>query len=553
MNIMDNKMINKALKGLLLAMVAVLFAGQSQAQDFKKIDQLIVLEKYAEAESELKTMQANDPKNEKIDYRLGNIYFKQQKYGQARTFYTAGVKHASRSPLNYIGLGAVAVKEKNFSLAKEKLDKALEVDKKKTSATKLGMAEAYIGWEGKIIEGKEYLKEAESLLLMVTTEDANNPAGFVMLGNLYYLKGVDALAKVNYGKAIGIDSKFLQGHHRLGIIYKKEEDYKAAATEFKTALEIDPQYTPSLIEMAEMYFGAGDTEKGLEYMNQYLAIVGTDDPNAIKRKGIFLYVAKKYGEAAEVFESVKGKVDDPAVLRLLAYCYVKMDPADPDKALANFDEYFKTVDSKWYIPMDYQNLGAAKGMKGDMEGMVAEYDKALKMSEEEGEPNLDLLKDLSNQFKESKDYVNQAKYLSQYLDAQTKFNLKETFNLGRAYYFAEDWANADSTFSKMIDKRPELYLGYLWRGRVRDKQDEKSVEGLGLPDYMKVYELIAADEANIAKFKRDFLEACRYMGAYHTLVSKDYKAAIPFWQHILDSNPEDPGASEGLKFCESQG
>ena len=553
MNIMDNKMKNKALKGLLLAMVAVLFSGQIKAQNMQEADQLITLEKYAEAESLLKKWQANDPKNEKIDYRLGNIQFLQGNYGQARTFYTAGVKHASRSPINYIGLGAVAVKEKNFELAQEKLTKALEVDKKKTSATKLGMAAAWMGWEGKVLEGAAYLKEAEALLLMVTNDDADNPAGFVELGNLYYLKGVDALAKVNYGKAIEKDSKFLQGHHRLGIIYKKEKDYSAAATEFKTALEIDPKYGPSLIEMAEMYYGAKQYDKGLEYMNKYLAVVGSDDKNAIKRKGIFLYVGEKYSEAIEVFESVKGQVDDPAVLRLLAYSYVKAEPANAEKALENFDEYFKTVDPKWYIPMDYQNMGAAKGMMGDMEGMVAEYDKALKMSEEAGEPNLGLLKDLSDQFKEQKDYANQAKYLSQYLEAQGKFNLKETFNLGRAYYFGQDWANADSTFSKMIANRNELYLGYQWRGRVRDKQDEKSAQGLALEDYQKVYELIKADENNMKKFKKDFLEACRYLGAYHTLVSKEYKMAIPYWQHILDDNPEDPGATEGLKFCESQG
>ncbi len=553
MNIMDNKMMNKALQGLLLAMVAVLFSGQLKAQDFKQIDQDIINEKYAEAQAALKTMQADDPRNEKIDYRLGKIAFAQENYSQARQRFTEGVKHAARKPINYVGLGAVAVKDKNFELAKEKLDKALEVDKAKSAETMLIMAEAYLGWDGKVMEGAAFLKEAEALLLQVTNKAPDKPAGFVQLGNLYYIKGVNELAKTYYEKAIALDDSYVLGHHRLGIILKKEESYNDAAKQFEKCLALNPKYGPSLIELAEMYYGIRQYEKGLEFMNKYLAVMGEDDLNAIKRKGIFLYVGEKYAEAVEVFESVKGRVEDPVVLRLLAYSYVKMDPADPDKALANFEEYFAEVAEKHYIAMDFQNKGAALGMKGDMDGMIAEYDKAIKMGEEAGEPNNDLLLDLSMQFKEQKDYANQAKYLSQYLESQERFNLKETFNLGRAYYFGQDWANGDSTFTKMINYKEELYLGYLWRGRIRDKQDEKSAQGLALTDYNKVYELVSVDEESIKKFNKDFLEACRYLGAYHTLVSKEYKTAIPFWQHILDAKPEDPGATEGLKFCESQG
>lgn len=552
MNIMDNKMINKALQGLLLAMVAVLFSGQLKAQNFKQIDQDITNEKYAEAEAALKKLQADDPRNENIDYRLGKVAFLQGDYGKARQRFTEGTKHASRKPINYVGLGAVAVKDKNFDLAKEKLDKALEVDKAKSSGTMLSMAEAYLGWEGKVMEGAKFLKEAEALLLQVTAKDAENPAGYVQLGNLYFLKGVDELAKTYYQKAIEMDDKYILGHYRLGTILKKEEQYSEAAAEWKKCLEIDPNYGPALIAMAEMYYGIKQYDKGLEYMNKYLAVMGEDDLNAIKRKGIFLYLGEKYDEAIEVFESIKGRVEDPVVLRLLAYSYVKKAEPNPDKSLENFEQYFNEVEEKWYIAKDFQNKGAALGLKGDLEGMIAEYDKAIKMLDEQGEPSGDLLLDLSKQFKEQKDYVNQAKYLSQYLDKQERFNLKETFNLGRAYYFGQDWPNGDSTFQKVINYKPELYLGYLWQGRIRDKQDEKSVNGLALENYNKVYELLNTEE-NKTKYKRDFLEACRYLGAYHTLVSKEYKLAIPYWQHILDDKPEDPGATEGLKFCESQG
>lgn len=545
-------MMIKALRSLLLAMVAVLFSGQIKAQNFQEVDQLILLEKYDEAEAILKKDQVEDPRNEEINYRFGKIAFLKGNYGKARQQFTEGTKHASRKPSNYVGLGAVAVKEKNFDLAKEKLDKALEVDKAKSSETMLMMAEAYLGWEGKVMEGAKFLKEAEALLLQVTAKDAENPAGYVQLGNLYFLKGIDELAKTYYLKSIEMDDQYVLGHYRLGTILKKEESYTEAAKEFQKALDIDNKYAPALIAMAEMYYGIKQYDKGLEYMNKYLQIMGEDDLNAIKRKGIFLYLGEKYPDAIEVFESIKGRVEDPVVLRLLAYSYVKKENPDPDKALENFAQYFKEVEEKWYIAKDFQNKGAALGMKGDMAGMVAEYEKAIKMLDEKGEPSSDLLLDLSNQFKDLKDYANQAKFLSQYLDKQERFNLKETFNLGRAYYFAEDWPNGDSTYTKMINYKEELYLGYLWRGRIRDKQDDRSANGLALEDYNKVYELLNTEE-NKTKFKKDFLEACRYLGAYHTLVSKEYKTAIPYWQHILDDNPEDPGAGEGLKFCESQG
>jgi|GEM_PF-2695975 len=548
-----NIMKYKALPASAFALLFVLFSGQVKAQDFSKIDMMITNEKYDQAEAELQKLYADDSRNEKIDYRLGRIDFVQERFGQARVHFTDGVKHASRKPINYVGLGAVAVKDKNFDLAKEKLTKALEVDKQKSPATMLDMADAYLGWEGKVMEGAAYYKEAEALLLQVTSKDPENPAGYVKLGELYDAKGINELAKTYYEKAINFDDSYINGHQRLGILYKKEEKYNEAAAEFKKCLALNDQYAPALIEMSEMYYGIKQYDKGLDYMNQYLAIMGENDLNALKRKGIFLYLGEKYTDAVEVFASIQDKVTDPVVPRLLAYSYVKMDPPNADKALAAFDTYFGKVADKNIIPMDYQNKGAALGQKGDVDGMVAEYEKAIALADKQENPQPELLLSLSTQFKEQKDYANQAKFLSRYLETQERFNLKETFNLGRAYYFGEDYPNADSTFSKMVNYKSELYLGYLWLGRVHDKQDEKSAQGLALADYNKVYELLSVDEATMTKYKRDFLEACRYLGAYHTLVSKEYKTAIPYWQHILTFNPEDGGALEGLKFCESQG
>lgn len=535
-------------KGLLAALFVLLVGRADGMAQFSAVDKMIQNERYDEAMADLKKMQANDPKNEGIDYRIGRIHFLQGEYGSAATAYNAGVGHGRTYPYNYIGLGAVAVKNKDFNTAQTKLTKALEVDKKKATATMLSMADAWLGWEGGVQEGNEYYKSAEALLLKVTAKDPNSAPGYTKLGELYDKKGIEELAQTYFEKAIELDGSYVNGHFRLGQLKKKQEKYTEAGKHFKKALELDGDFAPALKEMAEMWFSAKQYDIATDYYNQYLEKMG-DDKVARMRLGMFQYLGEQYDKAIGTLENVKSDIDDIRIYRLLAYAYAKKENADADKSLSYFDTYFSKVKDKDIIPLDYQNKGKALGLKGEDSLAVLEYEKAIVLADEQGKPTPEIYKDIADMYKGKKNYAKQAEYLTKYMGTQEKFMLRETFALGRAYYMDKNYEMADTTFAQMVENKPDLYLGHLWLARALSAQDPQSAQGLAKPSYDKVLEMLGADEETKAKYKKDYLEACRYMGAYHTLVDKDYATALPFWEILIEADPEDQGAQEGLKFC----
>lgn len=536
-------------KGLLLALFA-LFAGQLQlrAQSFEAEDKMIRDERFEEALASLKKLQVNDPKNEEIDYRIGLIHFLKGDYGPATTAFNEGVGHGRTYSMNYIGLGAIAVKNKNFDVAKEKLEKALEVDRAKSPATMLSMADAWLGWDGGVAEGNEYFKSAEALLLQVTSKEPNNAAAFTKLGELYDKKGIEELAKTYFEKAIELEPSYINGHFRLGQLKKKQKKYTEAAKHFKDALALDSGYAGALKEMAEMWFEARQYDTAMDYYNQYLAIMG-DDKTAKMRLGMFQYLGGLYDKAIPSLENIMKDMDDIRVYRLLAYSYTKKENPDPVKSLAYFDTYFSKVKDKDIIPLDYQNKGMALGQKGEDSLAVLEYEKGIALSAERGNPTPEVYLDIADMYKENKRYDKQAEFIQKYIDTQENFSLRETFSLGRAYYFDKNYEMADTTFGLMVAQKPDLYLGYLWQARSKSALDNKSEQGLAKPSYEKVLEMLGVDEETKTKYIKDYMEASRYMGAYHTLVSQDYQAAIPFWEELIAYDSEDQGAVEGLKFC----
>lgn len=535
-------------KGLLVALVVLLGGRLESMAQYSGIDKMIQNERYDEAMAELTKLQANDPKNEALDYRIGRIHFLKGDYGSANAAYTAGVGHGRTYPNNYIGQGAVAVKNKDFSTAQAKLTRALEVDKKKQTSTMLAMSDAWLGWEGGVQEGNEYYKSAEALLLKVTSKDPNSAPGYTKLGELYDKKGIEELAQTYFEKAIGLDASYVNGHFRLGQLKKKQEKYTEAGKHFKKALELDSDFAPALKEMAEMWFSAKQYDIATDYYNQYLEKMG-DDKVARMRLGMFQYLGEQYDKAIGTLENVKADIDDIRIYRLLAYAYAKKENADADKSLSYFDTYFSKVKDKDIIPLDYQNKGKALGLKGEDSLAVLQYEKGIELAAEQGKPTPEIYMDIANMYKGKKNYAKQAEYIQKYMGTQDKFMLRETFALGRAYYMEKNYEMADTTFAMMVENKPDLYLGHLWLARALSAQDPQSAQGLAKPSYDKVLELLGKDEDTKAKYIKDYLEASRYMGAYHTLVTKDYETAIPFWELLLEKDPEDQGAQEGLKFC----
>jgi tetratricopeptide (TPR) repeat protein len=542
------------MKAAYLAFASVLFFGQALAQtpEMNEARRLIDNEQYPQAIAKLNTVLAGTPKDERANYLMGKAFFLQEKYNDAATWFNKGMGYSSRYPMNFVGMGAVEVKRDMIDAAKEKLLEAASLNKDNDPVVFLGIAEAYMGYTGKNRKRQnEYLKEAELYLYKVQKLNPNDARAFVLLGVLYGLQGVEELEQSSYEGAIQRDPKLKEAYLRLGQLYKKQKKYNEAAEMFTKAIEIDANYAPPFREMAEMWFLAKKYDRAEENMSKYLAIMG-NDKGARMRACIFKYAGEQYDEAIPCMENMLKDTSSYLLHRLIGYSHVKKAAPDGDKALSAMDAYFKAVPAGAVIPGDYEMMGRAYKLKAMTPEAITNFEKAISMAAADStiDDRNDLLLEIADIYKEKKEHANRAVYLSRFLQTEKSYNLKESFNLGLAYYSAQNYTAADSVFKIMTEVKPDLHVGYVWRGKSNVQLDPDSKQGLAKPYLEKAREIIGAKEESKVKQKDDYLFCLKYLAAYHTLVANDCPTAIPLWNEILQLKPEDEQAANGVKFCQ---
>jgi tetratricopeptide (TPR) repeat protein len=545
------------IKRALLALVAVFFIGQSAiAQTEAEIVRNIDLEKYDVAMEMARTLLAQDPKNDKVHYLVGRIYLETDRLNEASAAFTKGQGFSSRNPMNFVGGGAVAAKQENYDKAKAELDKAVELNAKNDPKVFLAIAKAWMSNPTKDkTKQQPYWKEAELYLYKVQKLAPNDPESYVLLGQLYGLQGVTELEQSMYEKAIELDPKYLPGYYRLGVLYKEQKKYQEAADMFQKAIDIDPGFGPVYRQMAEMWTMAKKYDKAEENINKYLQIMGSDK-SSLMQQMIIYYLGDQYDKAIEIGERVIKDTNATVVKRLLAYSYVKKTPPDADKAMTWFDAYWKAVEKNpgAIIATDYEFYGKAFELKGNTEEAVKNYELSIAKAQESGEPNFELYSAIAEMYKTKQDTANRILYLRKYIQSTpTKYQLKENFALGQAYYQMKDYIHADSIFDVMTQKMPDLHIGWSWRGRSNAMMDPGSTQGKAMPYYQKVIDLLGSDPEKIAKYKGDYITALNYFGAYHALVTEKYAEARPFWEKVIELDPTNQNAKDGLEYLKSKG
>jgi tetratricopeptide (TPR) repeat protein len=553
--------ISAKIKKALLAVAIVLFAGQSalmaQADVASEaaMKRLIEVGKYSEAIAMGNKMLAQDPKNDKVDYLMGLAYFELESYNDAGAWFTKGQNHSARNPMNFVGGGAVAAHNENLEKTKSELAKAVELNTKQDPKVFLAVANAYLNNPSKDkTKQQPYWTEAELYLYKVQKLAPNDAESYVLLGKLYGLQGVAELEESMYVKAIEKDPKYIYGYFRLGQLYKKQAKYQEAAEKFQKCIELDPGFGPAYLEMAEMWTLAKKYDKAEENMTKYLQLMGAEKGPVVK-KMIIEYLGEQYDKAIATGERALQDTNAVVIKRLLAYSYIKKTPADAVNSMKWFDAYFEATKNspKTIIATDYEFYGKAWQLKGDYEQAVKYYNMSIDKATENGEPNNELYNVMSEMYKEKKDTLNRIVYLRKYIQAGTKYQLKENFALGQAYWQHKDFMLADSVFDVMTQKMPDLHIGWSWRGRSNASMDPGSKLGKAMPYYQKVIDLLGNDAEKIAKYKADYVTALRYFAAYNTLVTEKFPEATGFWNKILELDPADADAKNGMDYIKSKG
>ncbi|MCS6824885.1 MAG: tetratricopeptide repeat protein [Cytophagaceae bacterium] len=514
---------------LMFFLIVNLFA-HTYSQTLKEVTQYMLREQYSKAKSSLLAMMKSDPKNFNLHYYMGSIYLENDMTDSARYWFMEGIKGNPEAALNYVGMAKITLAT-NPTESKANADKALSLAKK-DAAVYMALAEYYLSGDKK--------DPARALEMANKTIEINKREmmHYIMIGDAYNENNDGSNAVKNYKLAITMDPKSPVPHWKIGRLYLSVKNYESGEQSFKDGLALDNTFSPIHRDLGEIYFRKGKNADAIACYKKYIEL--RDRSNDVElRYASFLFYNKDYTSALATLNALeKRNYDNIALYRIMGYCYY--ETGDMIKANEYMQKFFSKADEKKIITNDYVYMGKiySKDKKDSL--AIIYYSKAL----ERDPSKVELYGELGMLYLTNKQFDKAAEMFTAKIN-KTQPTANDYFQLGRSYYLNEKYTQADSAFSKVIEMRPEITMGYLWKGRSLASIDTTLKQGLAKPVYEKLIEVGKADPE---KNKKDLIEAYSYLGYYHYAITKDRAKSDEAWQNILKLDPNNKKAQEALQL-----
>jgi tetratricopeptide (TPR) repeat protein len=284
--------------------------------------------------------------------------------------------------------------------------------------------------------------------------------------------------------------------------------------------------------LAEVYAAMKDYSKASEFYTKYIELSEITTEKS-KRHASLLYLNKEYEKAISTIEKViKIEGENPTSIRIMAYSYLRLEQTDGSRYY--FQKLF-TMPSVEYLPTDYENYSDLLSRTGN-DSLAIEY--LLKITELDSSRK-DIYGKMSILYFKEKNWSGVVSSLQN----KGEITAQEYFDLGKAYYFLQDYVHADSAFNILVERVPDLAIGHFWKARVKTNFDPESDSGLAKPDYELFLQLSSEDTL---RFKKELIEAYSYLGYYYFLKEDNANSKL-YWQKVYALDPKNIQAIEALK------
>jgi len=518
-------------------------------------------ERYEAAESDYRDLIRKEPNNGEYYFYFGENFFLKGEYDSAAYFYNKGIEVNASQPLNYVGLGKIALLNNKTDEAKSKFYKATSISQNKNPEVLRKIAEAWIATPNK------YPDEAIQVVNQAIKLDSKNDEGYIILGDAMLEKNpADGSGPIKqYKTATSLNPKSTVGIIREGKLYQRGRNYQLALEKYKEALSLDNTFAPAYREIAELYFLANQPSKSIENWKKYLEL--NDSPYARYRYMSALFNNKQYADAIREYEELKSRNFSNLYMdRIAGYAYAEMgDKNDKDaykKGLESMKAFFSKAPAQFkFIPSDYKYISILYSKTGNDSLSQVYLKKAMEL-----DPSVagDVYSEMAAQAYKNKKYEKVVEYLqNKKMNNAASLNNNDYFYLGRAYYnmgtaqlnealnmkdkkksaALEQSAlsllmKADTAFTSLINTNPNWPVAHTWKGRALASIDYKNEQWLAKPSYEKVLSLIKPEEMT-GTYKKETIEAYEYLGFYYVSV-RDKAKADEVWNKVKELDPENP-------------
>ncbi len=537
----------------LAAGLMMMLAGPLSAQDINSALKLTYKEQFDAADNAFSSLIKSEPANGKYYYYSGenqlasyyldtaNVSFKEVAVKAVERF-NQGISASPNEPLNYIGLGKVALIQKNRTLALEKFAKAesfLPVKKEKSLLTKPDQAQIYVRLADAYVQvgSKDsalvfgYLRKAEVL-------DKKNPDLYLVRGDYWITTLNDgSRAAENYKKSQDLAPQSARAKVRLGVLYTRVRSWEDALSYYAQALAIDSTFAPAYLELGFLNAKTNKPEESRKYFKKYLEL-SKSNIAAKRRYANMLFKTEDYTAAIEQINQIQAmdSLSYNDLNRALAYSY--FEQKDYPKAKYYITKFFKNSPAEKLYSKDYVYYGRILLKTGQDSLAVTKLVQGYQIDT----MNVDLLNEIAAGYNKMKKFENAAKTYQLKIDRKVASG-NDYYKMGLAYYNAQKWIESDSALSKLIRMSPDFEPAYMWKARVYSNLDPDSKEGLAKPFYEKLIEKASIDSV---KYSKDLIEAYNYLGYYY-LVNKKYCDSLDFWQKLLAIEPANENAISAIK------
>jgi tetratricopeptide (TPR) repeat protein len=519
--------------------------AQDISGDVKKALKLVEIEQSAKAIESINTLIKTYPADATLWYYLGYVHIKRGELDKALTSFDKGIQINEKEALNHAGKGYVRALQNNAAEAKTFFDKALEYSKSKNPAVLNAVAEAYIS-----------TKNATAAMPLLTKSkgiNSKDPETHILLGDAYLQQGNGSQggqAVTSYETAASLDPKNARPHYKVGIVYSRSKNVTSSTEAFNQAVTIDPNYAPAYKELGEIYYIAKDGAKAVQAQEKYIALTENPEPAKLQL-AFYVFMTKDYAKANTLFEPLVKKPETPPVAsRFYAVSLYEgnTQKSTPtyEQSRAAFEQYFEKSKKEELQATDYVYYGRVLlALKQDSLA-IQSFDNSLVLDS----TNLEIRQLHAETLYSLKRYAESAESYNRLIALRGAASSLDLYSLGRAYYYGNQLAEADTTFNKLIKKEPTRTIGYLWVARLRAMADPESTQGLAKPFFEKIIEL-AAPEPEKSTNKKDLIEAYSYLGYYYYLKNQN-ATSMSYWEKVLVLNPADQRAKEAIEILKKR-
>lgn len=543
-------------KTLVYFSLMVLSALSSSAQSIQEARKLTDNEQYEESSAMYQKLISMNPSDANLYYYFGDNLLLSDNQDSAKIIFEKGKTIDPANPLLKIGsakllLDALGARETKAALEKDNnnpelkarneeaienvaqanklIDEAVAKAPLKDPLIYIEAAEAYIHYKNKDLD------KAKVLLDKANGIDQKNIEVNLLYGDIYAELVNGTLAADYYNRALELNKSSARAIVSKGRLYKRATNYDGAAEEFQRAIQFEPSYAPAHRELAEAYLRLGKLEKAKEEARKYVEISKNNCGARITYAGL-LYLSKDFNGAISELSQVQQRCDSNnlKMLRILSISYYEIK--DYENGLKTIEHVFRLVPVDKRIDKDFEYYGKLLiAVNKDSLGI----EQLLKANSLDPS-RTDLLSEIAGAWFKLKNYPNSIFYLQQKISSGKDVKVADYYNLGRSYYYNNQFSSADSAFMKVNEISPKYASGWLWRADANSHIDSTSEAGLAKPYYEKYIELAEADSANATKYTSGLIKAYGYL-AYYYILKKDNASALMYLKKklALPLDPED--------------